>query len=82
LSYATDRGYLAIVHLLLDAGAQINTADKNGCTPLMLAVLKNHDGLLRQLVQRGADIHMENKRGRTTLSFAASAGLDQIVQYL
>lgn len=45
LSLAASGGYVDIIHLLLDAGAEINsrTGSKLGISPLMLAAMNGHD---------------------------------------
>jgi uncharacterized protein len=48
-------------------------------TPLMMASLRGHAGIARQLVARGADV---NKTGWTPLHYAATGGHVEIIQLL
>ena len=54
---------LAMVNMLLDAGAQVNIADNEGNTPLIVAVYESNDdySIVECLLNHGADI---NQRGR------------------
>lgn len=71
-----------IVRILCDAGADVNAADPDGVTPLMLSTRKIFDLLWK----RGADIHAKDHRGRTVahyhavnlrhIDMLAKAGLD------
>jgi ankyrin repeat protein len=56
------------VRLLLDRGAQVNTADGQRSTPLMLAVMTGQPANARELLARGADIHAKNAKGFTALA--------------
>ena len=56
---------------LLDKGADINAADKNGITPLFIACLNNHLDLAKFLVSKGADIHAIECEYRQNLLHAA-----------
>ena len=56
ISHAAGLGYTSIVHLLLDAGADIEYRDGKGRTPLVLAAESNHLNLSRLLIARGADL--------------------------
>ncbi|KAG9346086.1 hypothetical protein JZ751_007904, partial [Albula glossodonta] len=54
-------GNVAVASLLIKAGADVNARDKNGKTPLMVAVLNNHEKLVQLLLEKGADHHMKNE---------------------
>lgn len=55
LHYACQRGEESIVKLLLPSVAGLNTRDKDGKTPLQLAVISGHRGVARMLLDKGAD---------------------------
>jgi ankyrin repeat protein len=42
LQYASKRGHIDVVRILLDAGALVDTADYVGQTPLYYAICGNH----------------------------------------
>ena len=75
LHYAAD-GYLenplwdpkrqvAMIRLLLDAGAEIHGQDKNGATPLHRAVRTRCAAAVKCLLDAGADATIRNKPGST-----------------
>ncbi|KAK1793474.1 hypothetical protein P4O66_011855, partial [Electrophorus voltai] len=55
-------GNAAVASLLIRAGADVNVRDKDGKTPLMAAVLNNHEELVELLLDNGADHHVKNER--------------------
>jgi len=80
LHYAAD-GYLenpswdakrqvAMIHLLLAAGADINAQDKNGATPLHRAVRTRCAAAVKCLLKAGADTTMCNQPGSTPFHLA------------
>ena len=52
---------------LLAAGADIEQADANGITPLLMAITNNHMDVARFLIDRGAAINVSDWYGRTPL---------------
>ncbi len=57
----------------------LNAANRQGETPLMMAALKGHTELVRRLVDKGADV---NKTGWTPLHYAATNGHIAIIDLL
>lgn len=55
LHAASAGGHLIIVHLLISAGAHKEVLDKSQYTPLMLAILNNHNEIVKYLIKAGAD---------------------------
>jgi len=55
---------------LLDAGADINSLNDNGQTPLHIAVFWNNVDVVKLLLERGADKTIKNKSGRTAEELA------------
>ena len=59
---ASQNGYLEIVDLLLEAGADVNTAHKeSGLTPLWIAAQQGHSEIIRRLLKAGADVNATQK---------------------
>ncbi|KDO21273.1 TKL/RAF protein kinase [Saprolegnia parasitica CBS 223.65] len=54
LHVAARQGHLAIVELLLDCGADTSLRDKNGNTPLMIALRRDSDEVIAALMSRDA----------------------------
>ena len=80
LHYAAD-GYLespywnpkrqvAMIWLLIQAGAQLDAQDKNGATPLHRAVRKRCAAAAKCLLEAGADPTIRNKPGSTPFHLA------------
>ena len=69
-----------IMEFLLKKGANIDVADGEGNTPLMLAIKKplfsrKKKEIIEFLVKRGADVNKANKDGYTAFTLALKAGL-------
>ncbi|KAH0431441.1 hypothetical protein CcaCcLH18_07057 [Colletotrichum camelliae] len=86
LQRAVENGNLALVDLLIHAGANVNTpaADADGATALQLAAITGRLGTAKALVSLGADINAPGAKegGRTALEGAAEHGRIDMIQYL
>lgn len=58
-----------IIEMLIDKGADINIADKNGVTPLMVAAELGMGGF-SLLMDKGAKVNVTDKEGKTPLMYA------------
>ncbi len=70
LLYAAREGNVAIVRLLVEAGAQLEKSDADGVTPLLMAVLNGQMPVAHLLLERGANVRAADWYGQTPL-FAA-----------
>ena len=70
LMIASEKGYLRIVQLLIDSGADINHQDIDGRTALMISSGKGYLPIVQLLLDSGADINLQNKYGNTALMYA------------
>ena len=71
LHVAAYFGVLQAVDLFIERGADVSsTANPQGMTPLHLAVIGGHLDVVSRLLAAGADVSLEDKRGRTALSYA------------
>ena len=83
LSAAAESGAEAVVRMLLDAGARIDTpAPEDGRTALMLAAIHDHRRIVKLLLARGADLNAKDLWGHTALELAADRGHKKIVRLL
>ena len=66
---------------LIDAGALVDLADKNGFTPLMAAAMRGNLEMFRSLLAHSVDLHAEApcKDGRDLLGMAIDGGNSEIV---
>jgi ankyrin repeat protein len=76
---AAREGSARAVDVLLAAGADVDRASAFGDNALMLASLKGHLDIVRQLRARGAALE---RAGWTPLAYAATGGHDEVVRYL
>ncbi len=58
LQQAAGQGNIQRVQMLLDAGAEVNRADRRGNTPLFLAVSAGHNEVAQLLIAAGADVNL------------------------
>lgn len=65
--FAARQGSIEAAKALVEAGADINEGDADGHTPLLIAILNNHDDLAEMLIDKGADVNAADKDGRTPL---------------
>ncbi|XP_058865007.1 histone-lysine N-methyltransferase EHMT2 isoform X2 [Acipenser ruthenus] len=79
---AAQRGCLAICHILLQAGANIDAQDKSLKTPLLEAIANNHLEVVQYLVKHGANVHHAEEDGSTGLHHAAKIGTLELVKLL
>ncbi len=72
----------ALTSLLLDAKADPNLKDRQGCTALHWAVMNRNSGSAELLLKRGAQINATNVIGMTPFHFAAQEGYGPMVRLL
>ncbi len=60
---AVENNRINNIKLLINAGANINHQDKNGYTPIMMAVLANRYQICCVLMELGADIKLKTNNG-------------------
>jgi ankyrin repeat protein len=80
---ATRKGDLAQVKALLDKGASVNSKSSYGQTPLFFACDRGYSEIAKLLVDRGADVNVEDTFYHATpLSWAAQKNHTDIVLLL
>lgn len=70
LTWASQYGDLAVVKVLVEHHANIDTKGSNGDTPLTVAVSYGHADVVSYLIAHGAKVNLENGRGWTPLDLA------------
>jgi ankyrin repeat protein len=66
----TQEQAIAVIELLLDAGADIDGQDERGRTALHGAVFAGYNDVARLLIERGADTRITDNEGLTALAIA------------
>eukprot|EP00854_Cymbomonas_tetramitiformis_P008298 gene8298-9857_t len=82
LHWASEKGRVDVVDLLLEAGANANALDEDNWTPLHLAVQHTHEEVTNALLMADADTNIQTKWGHTPLHWAAMYGIEGLVQLL
>ena len=62
------------MRLLIDHGADVDKADKDGETPLFRATISGHLGCARLLIEKGADVDKAHNNGMNPLHVASHNG--------
>lgn len=75
LHYAAVFGYMDIVRLLVKYGADYNSLNKSGYTPLLLAIKFNNIGVAKHLIDIGASLYVPFDRYRETALTLACYGV-------
>ncbi|RSL94434.1 hypothetical protein CEP52_012624, partial [Fusarium oligoseptatum] len=82
LHFATNNGNEAIVRLLLEVGADVNSVDNLRWSPLHFAANNSNENIVIMLLDMGADDQIKDFEGDTPLSLAAEGGHEAVVQLL
>jgi ankyrin repeat protein len=75
-------GSTSDVKKALLAGARIDVCDRDGFTPLMLAIAGKNQKMATYLIEQKADVNRRNKIGQTALMLAAQGGYKRLVEQL
>merc|ERR1719502_1245867 len=87
LNYVTHhpqmKDYHHLVHMLVDAGADVNHIDGNHHSALYLSSMNGHTDCVEALLEHGADVNHIEKQGRyTSLHVAAMNGRTEVAAAL
>ena len=74
------QGALDRASLLLERGGKIDAQSSVGNTALHMAILGGHKDLVCFLLQKGANIGIQNKNGKSTVQVAKESGLLQWIE--
>lgn len=73
---------LDLIKYLVACGANINTTNNDGYTPLMDAATLGKNDILSYLLKQGAQKALKNKNGKTALDLATAKNNDAAIQLL
>jgi ankyrin repeat protein len=79
---AAEVGNIEAVKQHLVAGANVNTKDKWGWTPLSRAARSGHKEAVELLIDNGADVNAKDDKGRTPLGGAIKQKQTEIADLL
>ena len=82
LQYASAKGHIEVVRLLLESGAKTDSVDSRKRTPLMWATNGSHAEVAKLLIEYNADINAENYKGWTPLTYARKVKCEPIIKQL
>ncbi|XP_068237591.1 protein fem-1 homolog C-like [Palaemon carinicauda] len=75
-------GYLDIVKVLVEDGADIESVDDKGATCLILACDNGHYEVVKYLIDVGANVNRKKNDGKTALHLSAKSGHLEILKML
>ncbi|KIW25710.1 hypothetical protein, variant [Cladophialophora immunda] len=80
---ASEMGQIEVVEQLLNKGADLESKDVSGCTPLSLAADQGNQVVVQLLLEKSADLEVkEHSRNQTPLALAVENGHQAVVQLL
>jgi hypothetical protein len=79
LYYAAEGPDVKTVRTLIELGADPNIPDLEGDTPLIAAVMANHEDVVRQLIRSGANVNQADQAGGTAVMRAIEMGRPKLL---
>jgi len=83
LHYAAGYGYWQAIDFLLKLGANINAENLWRCTPINIAILKNHFGVVKKLLEnKDVNVNGKDEDGRTLISLSLMSITDETKEFV
>ncbi|RYP13683.1 hypothetical protein DL765_006765 [Monosporascus sp. GIB2] len=82
LLWAAGNGHEAVVRLLLEKSAELESGSSSGQTPLSWAAENGREAVVKLLLEKGAELESGDSSSRTPLSWAARNGHEAVVRLL
>ena len=82
LNVAAQWDQAPVIMELVKAGADVNIADDQGCTPISYAAERGYDDCVAFLVAYDADINIADKAGNTPMKLALKNDHEKVVKLL
>ena len=82
LRTAAEEGQHELIQRLISVGADVNSVNFYGETPLIYAICRGHSEAVKTLIDKSADINLADKKGMSPLAWAAIEGQSQIFDLL
>jgi len=82
LNQAAVDGELDRVKELVSGGADVNSKNRMGMTPLVVAAMNNRTAVCEFLASNGADLNSKDGQGRTALYLAVDKGNKELIELL
>jgi hypothetical protein len=79
---AAQEGHVGVIRELAEHGADLNTSNNNGATPVYVAAQNGHVGVIRELAEHGADLKTPRSDGSTPVFVAAQEGHVVVIRAL
>ena len=79
---SAESGNREVIFAFINGGAQIDTCDERGWTPLMISSFNGNQEIARLLIEHGANIQVQDKSGYSPIHWAAFNGYTDVVKLL
>ena len=79
---AAENGRMAVVRLLVEAGANVNLPGRSDVSPVAAGAFMGSEPIVRYLIEKGADLNGIDKTGKGPLVYAVGRGFPPVALLL